>query len=88
MTVVAKLRSSKVIRWLNKGYSQKYEIDFEETFALVVHFSFIRTLLVFAVNNDMIVHQIDIVTALLMESYMERYTCVSHLGMKLLERRI
>lgn len=48
-----------------KGYSQKYGIDFEEKFAPVVRFSSIRTLLAFAANNNMIVHQIDIVTAFL-----------------------
>ena len=48
-----------------KGYSQKYRIDFEETFAPVVRFSSIRTLLAFAVSNDKIVHQMGFVTAFL-----------------------
>ena len=52
-------------RLVAKGYSQQYGIDFEETFAPVVRFSAIRTLLAFAVNNNMIVHQMDVVTAFL-----------------------
>ncbi len=42
-----------------KGYSQKYGIDFEETFA-PVRFSSIRTLLAFTVSNGMVIHQMDV----------------------------
>ena len=52
-------------RLVAKGYSQRYEIDFEETFSPVVHFSSVRTLLALAVQKDMIVHQMDVVTAFL-----------------------
>ena len=52
-------------RLVAKGYSQRYGIDFEETFSPVVHFSSIRTLLALAVQKDMIVHQMDVVTAFL-----------------------
>ena len=68
-------------RLVAKLYSQKYGIDFEETFAPVVCFSSIRTLLAFPISNDMIVHQMDTFS---MESYMKIY----YLGMKFLERRI
>ena len=50
-------------RVVAKGYSQKYGIV-EEKFAPFVHFSSIRTLLAFAVNN-IFVHQMDVVTAFL-----------------------
>ena len=40
-------------------------MDYEETFAPVVQSSSIRTLQAFAVQNDMIVHQMDVVTAFL-----------------------
>ncbi len=43
-----------------KGYSQKYGVDYEETFAPVVRFSSIRALLA---QNDMLVHQMDVQTA-------------------------
>ena len=52
-------------RVVAKGYSQKHGIDFEETFAPVLRFSSIWTLLAFAVNTSMIIHQMDVVTAFL-----------------------
>ena len=48
-----------------KGYAQKYGVDYNETFSPVVRFSSIRALLAFAVQNDMLVHQMDVVTAFL-----------------------
>ncbi len=49
-----------------KGYAQKYGVDYEEIFAPVVRSSSsLRTLLAIAVQNDMIVHQMDVVTAFL-----------------------
>ena len=48
-----------------KGCSQKYGIDYDETFSPVVCFSSIRGLLAFAVQNDMLIHQMDVVTAFL-----------------------
>ena len=52
-------------RLVAKGYSQKHGIDFEETFSPVVRFSSVRTLLALAVQKNMIVHQMDVVTAFL-----------------------
>ena len=52
-------------RLVAKGYSQKYGADYDETFSPVVRFSLIRTLLSFAVQNNMHVHQMDVVTAFL-----------------------
>ena len=48
-----------------KGYSQQYGIDYDETFSPVVRFSSIRALLTYAVQNDMLIHQMDVVTAFL-----------------------
>ena len=64
-------------RLVAKGYSQKYGADYDETFSPVVRFSSIRTLLAFAVQNNLHVHQMDVVTAFLNghleeESYMEQ----------------
>ena len=52
-------------RLVAKGYAQKYGIDYDETFSPVVRFSSIRTLLAFAVQKNMVVHQMDVVTAFL-----------------------
>jgi hypothetical protein len=52
-------------RLVAKGYAQKYGIDYDETFSPVVRFSSIRTLLAFAVQNNMVIHQMDVVTAFL-----------------------
>lgn len=64
-------------RLVAKGYSQKYGIDYDETFSPVVRFSSIRALLAFAVKNGMFIHQMDVVTAFLngkldQELYMEQ----------------
>ena len=60
-----------------KGYAQKYGVDYDETFSPVVRFSSIRALLAFAVQNEMLIHQMDLVTAFLnvqleKEIYMEQ----------------
>ena len=52
-------------RVVAKGYAQKAGIDYEETFSPVVKFQSIRTLLAFAIQNDMLLHQMDVVTAFL-----------------------
>ena len=52
-------------RLVAKGYAQEYGIDYEETFAHVARFTSIRTLLAFAVQHEMIIHQMDVVTAFL-----------------------
>ena len=50
------------VGWLLRD-TLRHEIDFNETFSSVLHFSSIRTLLALAVQKDMIVHQMDVVTA-------------------------
>ena len=52
-------------RLVAKGFAQKYGVDYDETFAPVVCYSSIRTLLTFAIQNDMLIHQMDAVTAFL-----------------------
>lgn len=48
-----------------KGYTQKYGQDYDETFSPVVRYSSIQMLLAFAVQNGMLIHQMDVVTAFL-----------------------
>ena len=52
-------------RLVAKGYTQKSGEDYDETFSPVVRYSSIRTLLAFAVQNGLIIHQMDVVTAFL-----------------------
>ena len=52
-------------RLVAKGFAQKYGIDYEEIFSPVVHYSSIQTLLAYAIQNDMLIHQMDVVTAFL-----------------------
>ena len=64
-------------RLVAKGYTQKFGVDYDETFTPVVRFTSIRVLLALAVQKDMLVHQMDVVTAFLNgtleeEIYMEQ----------------
>ena len=52
-------------RLVAKGYTQKPGEDYDETFSPVVRYSSILTLLAFAIQNGMIIHQMDVVTAFL-----------------------
>ena len=52
-------------RLVAKGFAQTYGIDYFETYSPVVRFSSIRALIAFAVQNDMLIHQMDVVTAFL-----------------------
>ena len=60
-----------------KGYTQKHGQDFNETFSHAVWHLSVRAQLAFAVQNVMIIHQMDVVTAFLHrtldeEIYMEQ----------------
>ena len=48
-----------------KGFLQKYGIDYDETFSPVVRFSSIRALLAFGVSRQILIHQMEVVTAFL-----------------------
>ena len=64
-------------RLVAKGYTQKPGEDYDQTFSPVARYSSICALLAFAVQNNMIIHQMDVVTAFLNgtldeEIYMEQ----------------
>ena len=52
-------------RLVAQGFSQRYGVDYEEIFSPVVHLSSIRTLLAFAAEKKLQVHQMDVVSAFL-----------------------
>ena len=52
-------------RYVAKGYSQLADIDYQETFSPTARITSVRTLLQLAVQEDMIVHQMDVKTAYL-----------------------
>lgn len=52
-------------RLVARGCSQKYNVDYKETFAPVVRHSTIRTILSLAVGYELLAHHIDIVAAYL-----------------------
>ena len=52
-------------RLVGKGYTQKHGIDYNETFLPVVNFHLIRVLLAFSIQNDLLLHQMDVVTTFL-----------------------
>jgi len=52
-------------RLVVRGFEQVHGLDYNETFAPVVKFDTIRTLLAFAIQNDLLIHQMDVVTAFL-----------------------
>lgn len=52
-------------RYVAKGYNQTEGIDYNETFAPTANICSVRALMQIAVQNDLIVHQMDVKTAYL-----------------------
>ena len=59
-------------RLVAKGYAQNHGIDYDETFSPVVKFSSVRASIAFA---DMLLHQMDVVTAFLDLYATTRWVC-------------
>ena len=64
-----------------KGYAQDTVLIYDETFSPVVRFQSIRVLIALAVQNDMLLHQMDVVTAFLNGTLEEESTCSSQMDM-------
>ena len=67
-------------RWVCRGYSQQHDIDYDETFSLVVKPSTIRTILSIAVSSSWPIHQLDVKNAFLHGSLQETVYCQHPLG--------
>lgn len=52
-------------RLVAKDYTQRYGVDYTDTFAPVVRYSTIRLLMAIAVRNNLKIHQMDAITAFL-----------------------
>ena len=52
-------------RLVIQGFSQKYGVDYNETFSPVVRFESLRTVIALAVQNGLKLHQMDVTTAFL-----------------------
>ena len=52
-------------RLVAQGFSQKYGVDYDETFSPVVRFESLRTVIALAVQNGLKLHQMDVTTAFL-----------------------
>ncbi len=52
-------------RLVAQGFSQRYGVDYDETFSPVVRFESIRTVVVLAVQRGLKLHQMDVISAFL-----------------------
>ena len=52
-------------RLVAQGFSQKFGLDYDETFCPVIRFESFRALIALAAQNGLILHQMDVTTAFL-----------------------
>jgi hypothetical protein len=69
-------------RWVAKGYSQQYGVDYDETFAPVMRLENLRFLLALANAHDLEIHQMDVESAFLHAPLMEEVYVVQPEGYK------
>ena len=60
------------VRLVARGFSQIYGIDYLNTYAPIVKLAFIRILLTIAAIFDLVIHQMDVVTAFLAKELKEK----------------
>ena len=52
-------------RLVAQGYSQKYGLDYDETFCPVVRTESVRSVIALAAKKNLLLHQMDVTTAFL-----------------------
>lgn len=69
-------------RLVAKGFTQKFGIDYNETFSPVIRHSSLRILLALTVNYDLKIDYIDVTTAFLNGVlWMKRFICSNQRGL-------
>ena len=75
-------------RLVARGFSQKYGIDYYETFAPVVRMESLRILLAIATKEDLEIHQMDVITAYLAGDLKEEIYMETPLGLRNATRKV
>ena len=69
-------------RFVAKGFTQTYEIDYQKTFAPVAKMNSIRVLLSLVVNLNWSLQQVDVKKAFWMVSWRRKFLWTCHWGLK------
>jgi hypothetical protein len=67
-------------RWVLRGFTQRPDVDYDETFNPVVKPATVRTVLSLAVPRSWPVHQLDVKNAFLHDTLSETVYCSQHIG--------
>ena len=68
------------MRFVAKGFTQIYEVDYFEIFSPMAHWNFVRVILSLAVNLDWNLHQLDVNNAFLYDELDEEVHIDQPLG--------
>ena len=71
-----------------RDFSQQYKIDYEETFALTLHFDSLCMLLTIAAHKDLHIHQMNIISAYLADELKDEIYIKSSEGLSYIEDRL